>query len=105
MSLIEVFGSSQRLEIIRELTDGPMYVSQLADRVGMDGKSAVHHLSILEDAELLSHYYEGNRKYYRLERCITLEATPPPERSFIFQATQRSTGQSTRYSHLESPSD
>ncbi len=89
MSLFKVFGSSQRLEIIRELTDGPMYVSELTEAVGMDGKTAAHHLSVLEDADLLEHYYQGNRKYFRLIKSVRFEASPPPERSFVLQATER----------------
>jgi predicted transcriptional regulator len=86
MSLFKVFGSSQRLEILRELTHRPMYVSELTEAVGMDGKTAAHHLSVLEDAELLEHYYQGNRKYYRLVQSVRFEASPPPERSFVLQA-------------------
>jgi predicted transcriptional regulator len=89
MSLFKVFGSSQRLEIIRELTTGPMYVSELTEAVGMDGKTAAHHLSVLEDADLLEHYYRGNRKYYRLVRSVRLEASPPPERSFVLQTSEQ----------------
>ncbi len=89
MSLFKVLGSSQRLEIIRELTDGPMYVSELTDAVGMDGKTAAHHLSVLEDAGLLQHHYEGNRKYFRLIRGVEFEASPPPERSFTLQLKGR----------------
>ncbi|MFC6765487.1 winged helix-turn-helix domain-containing protein [Natrinema soli] len=96
MTLLKVFGSSQRLEILRELTHRPMYVSELTEAVGMDGKTASHHLSVLEDAELVEHYYQGNRKYYRLVQCIQFEASPPPERSFVLQANERS---------AQSPSD
>ncbi|WP_222914555.1 winged helix-turn-helix domain-containing protein [Natrinema sp. SYSU A 869] len=90
MTLLEVFGSSQRLKILRELTHRPMYVSELTEAVGMDGKTASHHLSVLEDAELLEHYHQGNRKYYRLVRSVQFEASPPPERSFVLQANERS---------------
>lgn len=86
MSLFKVFGSSQRLEIIRELTDGPMYVSELTEAVGMDGKTAAHHLAVLEDADLVEHYRRGNRKYFRLIKRVRFEASPPPERSFVLQA-------------------
>lgn len=86
MTLLDVLGSKARLQIIRELTREPMYVSMLADRVGMDGKTAVHHLSTLEDAGLIEHYGDGNRKYYRLVKSVELRAVPPPERTFILQA-------------------
>ncbi len=86
MSLIDVLGSPARLKILRELSHGPMYVSELADAVGMDGSSAVHHLSTLEDHGVVEHYLHGNRKYYRLVNSIELQVAPPPERRFILQA-------------------
>ncbi|MES3517971.1 MAG: winged helix-turn-helix domain-containing protein [Natronomonas sp.] len=89
MSLFKVFGSSQRLEILHQLTDGPMYVSELTEAVGMDGKTAAHHLSVLEDAGLVDYHHRGNRKYYRLIKRVRFEASPPPERSFVLQATDQ----------------
>ncbi len=56
----------------------------------MDSKTAAHHLTVLEDAGLLEHYYRGNRKYYRLVQSVRFEASPPPERSFVLQANERS---------------
>jgi len=87
MSLLDVLGSKSRLKILRALSHEPKYVTELAEDVGMDGKTAVHHLGTLEDAGLVEPYYQGNRKYYRLVRTVTLRAAPPPERAFILQAT------------------
>ncbi|QLG47975.1 ArsR/SmtB family transcription factor [Natrinema halophilum] len=86
MTLIDVLGNGTRLAILRELSREPMYVSELADTIGMDGKTAVHHLSTLEDADLISYYHQGNRKYYQLDRRIELRIAPPPERTFVLQA-------------------
>lgn len=88
MSLIDVLGSTPRLKIVRELSREPKYVSQLAETVGMDGKTATHHLSVLEDAGLIEPYWQGNRKYYRLIRRIDLQIAPPPGRTFILQANE-----------------
>ncbi|ELZ15308.1 ArsR family transcriptional regulator [Haloterrigena salina JCM 13891] len=88
MSLIEVLGNGTRLEILRELSRGPKYVSELAEAVGMDGTSAVHHLSTLEDAGLVEWYMRGNRKYYRLTSSLELRIAPPPERTFVLQADE-----------------
>lgn len=90
MSLLDVLGSTPRLKIIWELTREPKYVSELADTVGMDGKTAVHHLNVLEEAELVESYRRGNRKYYRLRKTIELRAAPPPEHTFVLQATDDS---------------
>lgn len=82
MSLFDVLGSKPRLRIIQELTTEPRYVSELAERVGMDGKSAVHHLDVLEEAGIVDSYRTSRRKYYRLCRTVELSASPPPNRSF-----------------------
>ncbi|MFD1589398.1 ArsR/SmtB family transcription factor [Halorientalis brevis] len=87
MSLLDVLGSKSRLKILRALSHEPKYVTELAEEVGMDGKTAVHHLRTLEDAGLVEPYHRGNRKYYQLVRTVTLRAAPPPERTFILQAT------------------
>ncbi|OIB58474.1 ArsR/SmtB family transcription factor [Natrialba sp. SSL1] len=88
MSLIEALGNGTRLEILRELSREPKYVSELTEDVGMDGKTAVHHLSTLEEAGLVDWYMRGNRKYYRLTAAVELRLAPPPERTFVLQADQ-----------------
>lgn len=87
MSLFDVLGSKPRLKIIRELASEPRYVTELAERVGMDGKSAVHHLSVLEDAEIIESYSTSRRKYYRLVKAIELRATPE-DRTFVLHARE-----------------
>ncbi|WP_255169043.1 ArsR/SmtB family transcription factor [Natrononativus amylolyticus] len=86
MSLIDALGNGTRLAILRALSRRPMYVSELAEETGMDGTTAVHHLSALEDAELVEWYMRGNRKYYRLVSAVELRIAPPPERTFLLQA-------------------
>ena len=85
MSLFDVLGSKPRLKILQELTSKPRYVSELADRVGMDGKSAVHHLGALEDAGLIESYETSRRKYYYLVKTVELRAAPD-ERTFVLHA-------------------
>ncbi|ELY66519.1 ArsR/SmtB family transcription factor [Natrinema versiforme] len=86
MDLLDALGNGTRLAILRELSREPMYVSELAEATGMDGKTAVHHLSTLEEAGLVAHYRRGNKKYYELVRSVELRITPPPERTFVLQA-------------------
>jgi DNA-binding transcriptional ArsR family regulator len=56
----------------------------------MNGKTAIHHLDVLEEAELVESYRRGNRKYYRLRKTIELRAAPPPEHTFVLQANDYS---------------
>lgn len=86
MSLFDVLGSKARLQILQELSSEPRYVSELAERVGMDGKTAVHHLSVLEEHDVVESYWVSRRKYYRLVRTVELRATPPPDRTFVLHA-------------------
>jgi predicted transcriptional regulator len=86
MSLFDALGSKPRLKILQELTGEPRYVTELADRVGMDGKSAVHHLTALEDAGLIESYETSRRKYYRLTKTVELRVAPE-DRTFVLHAT------------------
>ncbi|MFC7156744.1 ArsR/SmtB family transcription factor [Halomarina halobia] len=88
MSLFDVLGSKARLQILQEVSSGPRYVSELAERVGMDGKTAVHHLAVLEEAGLVTSYRAGRRKYYRLVKAVELRAEPRPDRTFVLHARE-----------------
>ena len=85
MTPTELLGSKARLEILRSLSRRDMYVSELMKEVGMDGKTATYHLDILSEAGIVSTRMEGRRRYYSLEREVTLDISPPPERRFILQ--------------------
>lgn len=83
MDSLSVLGSKPRLEILRLLSRRDMYVSELMDAVGMDGKTATHHLEVLTDASVLDSYEEGRRRYYTLVREVRVEISPSPERRFV----------------------
>lgn len=100
VSLFDVLGSKPRLRIIQELSAEPRYVTELAERVGMDGKSAAHHLDVLEDADIVESYRTSRRKYYRLRRSVRLSASPPPDRSFCLY-----TGESTEAEPRDAAAD
>lgn len=82
MDSLDVLGSRPRLEILRLLSRRDMYVSELMDEVGMDGKTTTHHLDILTEAGLLDSYKDGRRRYYTLVREVRLEIAPSPNRRF-----------------------
>lgn len=83
MDPLDVLGSKPRLELLRHLSRRDMYVSELMEEVGMDGKTATHHLDVLTDAGLLDSYGEGRRRYYTLVREVRLEVSPSPNRRFV----------------------
>ncbi|MFP4001446.1 MAG: winged helix-turn-helix domain-containing protein [Thermoplasmata archaeon] len=85
MKPIEIVGSKARLEIMHQLTDKDMYVSELMEKIGMDGKTAKHHLEKLEQEGIVSSRMEGRRKYYSLERQVMVKISPSPNRRFQIQ--------------------
>lgn len=85
MDSLAVLGSKPRLEMLRALSRGDMYVSELMDEIGMDGKTATHHLDTLTEAGLLESYEDGRRRYYTLVSDVRLEVSPSPNRRFVVQ--------------------
>lgn len=87
MDTLAVIGSQPRLEILRLLSQQDRYVSELMDRVGMDGTTATHHLDVLLEAGVIDDYRDGRRRYFTLASEIELEITPSPNRRFVARIT------------------
>ncbi len=85
MDALDILGSKARLEILHQLSKKDMYVSEIMDQVGMDGKTAKHHLSKLEEADIIESREEGRRKYYSLKKEILLRIAPSPGRRYEVQ--------------------
>ena len=83
MDSLDVLGSKPRLEILRLLSRRDMYVSELMEEVGMDGKTATHHLDVLIEAGIIESYEEGRRRYFTLVSDVRLEISPSPNRRFV----------------------
>ncbi len=86
--MLELIGSRKRLEILKHLTSGDKYVSQIMDLTKMDGKRVKHHLDRLEGDGLVDSYRSGRRRYYRLIKDLKLEIKKPPEGKFLVYATE-----------------
>ena len=54
-----------------------------------NGKTAKHHLKILENSGIVESQIVGRRKYYRLKKEIKLEISPPPYRKFILSVNKK----------------
>ncbi len=85
MEPTEIIGSKARLEILHRLSNEDMYVSELMEKVGLDGKTAKHHLNKLEEAGIISSRMEGRRKYYSLDKQVIVKISPSPNRRFQIQ--------------------
>ena len=85
MDTLGLLGSKQRLNVLRLLAKRDMYVSELMERVGMDGKTASHHLEVLHEEGLVDSYTQGRRRYYTLVGEVVVEISPPPNRRVRIQ--------------------
>ncbi len=79
---LKILGSKARLQILKVLSRRDMYVSEIMDQVGMDGKTAKHHLQVLEENGIVSSRIEGRRKYYSMKRGVELHISPSPQRRY-----------------------
>ncbi len=87
--MIEALGSKKRLMILRSLSRGERCVSELMSELGMDGKTAKHHLDVLERYGIIGSEFRGKRKYYRLKKEILIQISPPPSRRFMIAVVER----------------
>ncbi len=92
MEPTEIIGSKARLEILHRLSNEDMYVSELMEKVGLDGKTAKHHLNKLEEAGIISSRMEGRRKYYSLDKQVIVKISPSPNRRFQIQFPEANKG-------------
>jgi DNA-binding transcriptional ArsR family regulator len=56
-----------RRQILQELKGGELSAGEITTRFTISGPSISRHLSILENAELVTERREGNKIFYRLE--------------------------------------
>ena len=64
--IFEALASSQRRKILAYLSKAALTTSELAARFGMTAPSMSRHLSVLENAELVTSRREGQRVLYEL---------------------------------------
>lgn len=91
---LDIIGSKSRLDILHWLSRRDMYISEIMEAVGLDGKTAKYHLDKLEENGIIISNWEGRRKYYSLIREVIVRIAPPPNRRFEvqFPLAKRETG-------------
>ena len=76
--LLDILGNDTRRRILGILADEPKYFIQLSKELGVSQQAVLKHLSLLEDAGLVSSFRAKSelaapdRKYYRLKRSLYL---------------------------------
>jgi DNA-binding transcriptional ArsR family regulator len=66
--IFEALASAPRRQILAYLSETELTTSQLAERFGMTAPSISRHLSVLENAGLVSSIRQGQFVLYRLNR-------------------------------------
>ena len=87
--ILDAIGSKKRLLILKILSRGERCVSEIMEELKMDGKTAKHHLDVLERSGLVESRTVGKRKVYRLIKEIRIEISPPPKRKFIVAVSSK----------------
>ncbi len=66
--LFKALGDESRLRILRLLADGDLYLTEIAERMGLSKPTVSHHMVLLRAAGLVSVTETGGLTYYSLRR-------------------------------------
>jgi DNA-binding transcriptional ArsR family regulator len=66
--LFRALGDESRLRILRYLADGDLYLTEIAERMGLSKPTVAHHLAQLRAAGLVTISETGGMTYYSLRR-------------------------------------
>lgn len=69
-SVLKVLADSTRLAVIELLIEGPKYVGELNDSLGVEQTLLSHHLKVLRDANLVTSERDGKSVLYSLEKSV-----------------------------------
>ncbi len=72
--LFRALGDESRLRILRLLASGDLYLTEIAERMGLSKPTVSHHLAQLRAAGLLTTTEAGALTYYSLRRDRVLDA-------------------------------
>ncbi len=72
--LFRALGDESRLRILRLLASGDLYLTEIAERMGLSKPTVSHHLALLRAAGLVTITEAGSLTYYSLRRDRVLDA-------------------------------
>ena len=83
--LFKALGDESRLRILHLLASGDLYLTEIAERMGLSKPTVSHHLALLRAAGLVTITEAGALTYYSLRRDRVADAGrrahPPPRRA------------------------
>lgn len=71
--ICKALGDSNRLKIVKLLTDGEMCACQLLEAFEINHSTLSHHMKVLSECDLINARKDGKWSYYTLN-CVTLTA-------------------------------
>jgi DNA-binding transcriptional ArsR family regulator len=78
--LFKALGDDSRLRILRLLSGGDLYLTEIAERMGLSKPTVSHHMILLRAAGLVTVTETGGLTYYSLRRDRLADATPDLQR-------------------------
>lgn len=70
---LKVLADSTRLNVVRQLMDGPKHVNALNERIDVDQSLLSHHLKLLRDAGIVTANRDGKAVLYQLADDVKLQ--------------------------------
>ena len=65
-TLLKVLADDTRLEVVRQLMDGPRHVGALNEKIPIDQSLLSHHLKILRESKIVQSRRDGKAVLYSL---------------------------------------
>ncbi|UOY10392.1 metalloregulator ArsR/SmtB family transcription factor [Methanonatronarchaeum sp. AMET6-2] len=70
---LDILGNKNRRKILQLLSEKPMYVTEISQKLQTGRKAIIDHLKILENHGLIKSYRQGNKKYYKIKNSLILQ--------------------------------
>ena len=85
--LLGILGNENRRRIISLLETRSCFVTEISERLSLSPKVVIEHLTILEQAEIITHQIGSNRrKYYHLSHGLEISIQKVPKEQRIVPA-------------------
>lgn len=85
MEILDLLGNKNRLEILKQLSKEPRYVTELSEILNVGRKAIIDHLRLLKEYGLIKDFKKhGKRKYYKISENFVLKLILTENNSIIY---------------------